>query len=83
MGLIHNLPLISAAVLFFELMYPLSDWHERYFARAYGEDNLPKFYARRPDIKGLTWEDLCINTEPLLSRSIEQLQQLIEDLDII
>ncbi|UCF05194.1 MAG: hypothetical protein JSV33_14950 [bacterium] len=83
LGLIHHLPQISAATLFYDLMYPLSDWHERYFARAYGEDNLPKFYARRPDLKGLTWEDLCINTEPLLSRSIEQLQQIIEDLDII
>lgn len=83
MGLIHNLAQVSAATLFFELMYPLSDWHERYFARAYGEENLPKFYARRPDIKGLTWQDLCINTEPLLSRSMEQLKQIIEDLDII
>ena len=82
-GLIQNLEQFSAAVLFYDLMYPLADWHEQYFARAYGEENLPKFYARRPDIKGLTWEDLCINTEPLLSRSLEQLQQIIEDLDII
>ncbi|NIO02206.1 MAG: hypothetical protein GTO42_08695 [Candidatus Latescibacteria bacterium] len=83
LGLIQNLLKISAATLFFELIYPLSDWHERYFARAYGEENLPKLYARRPDIKGLTWEDLCINTEPLLVRSMEQLRQLIEDLEII
>jgi hypothetical protein len=83
MGLIQNLQNISAAALFYDLMYPLSDWHESYFARAYGEENLPRFYAKRPDIKGLTWEDLCINTEPLLSRSVEQLQQIIEDLDII
>ncbi len=82
-GLIQNLEQFSAAVLFYDLMYPLADWHEQYFARAYGEENLPKFYARRPDIKGLTWEDLCINTEPILSRSLEQLQQIIEDLDII
>lgn len=82
-GLILNLPQISAATLFYELMYPLSDWHERYFASSYGEENLPRFYARRPDIKGLTWEDLCINTEPLLSRSMGQLKQLIEDLEII
>jgi len=82
-GLIHNLPYISASSLFFDLMYPIADWHERYYARAYGENNLPKFYARRPDIKGLTWEDLCINIEPLLSRSMKQLQQIIEDLDII
>jgi hypothetical protein len=83
LGLIQNLPQISAATLFYELVYPLSDWHERYFARAYGEENLPRLYARRPDIKGLTWEDLCVNIEPLLSRSMEQLQQIIEDLEII
>jgi hypothetical protein len=83
MGLIQNLLQISVASLFFELIYPLSDWHERYFAGAYGEENLPKLYARRPDIKGLTWEDICINTEPLLNRSMEQLKQLIEDLEII
>ena len=81
MGLIQILPQISTSMLFFELMYPLAEWHERLFARAYGEDNLPRFYARRPDIKGLTWEDLCVNTAPLIDRSIEQLQQIIEDID--
>lgn len=81
MGLIQILPQISSSMLFFELMYPLAEWHERLFARAYGEENLPKFYARRPDIKGLTWEDLCVNTAPLIDRSIEQLKQIIEDID--
>ncbi|MCP4570757.1 MAG: type VI secretion system baseplate subunit TssK [bacterium] len=81
LGLIQNLPQISSSTLFLELMYPLAEWHERLFARAFGEENLPRFYARRPDIKGLTWEDLCVNTAPLIDRSIEQLQQIIEDID--
>jgi hypothetical protein len=83
LGMIQNLPQISATTFFFDLIYPLSDWHERFFARAYGEDGLSKFYARRPDIKGLTWQELCINTEPLLSRSMEQLKQVIQDIDFI
>jgi hypothetical protein len=83
MGLIRNMARISAAELFFEVMYPIAEWHEQYRARAYGEENLPKFFAIRPDIKGLTWEDLCVDSGPLLARSLEQLQLLSEDLELI
>ncbi|MEE9268738.1 MAG: hypothetical protein V3V49_00595 [Candidatus Krumholzibacteria bacterium] len=84
LGIIRNLGRVSPSTLFFEVVYPLSVWHEDYYRRQYGEgDVLSKFYARRPDIKGLAWEDFCVDIGPLMARGKEQIKQIIEDLQII